>query len=97
MAEWTPEDFHRRAYAVESPELDKARKIELRITVDGKTMVKMQAREPGIMAFVSRPTDNGFNIEIIEVGGVRYADHMTPAGEMSPPLEAWQKAALGLD
>ena len=94
--EWSDADFHRRHYIVESPDLDKAKRIELRIIVDGKVMVQTQAREPGIMAFVSKPKDNGFEIEIVEAGGARYTDIRTPAGGQSEPLAPWQKEALGL-
>ena len=97
MADWTNKDFTRRHYAVESPALDEARRIELRIIVDGKTMVQTQAREPGIMAFVSKPNDQGFEIEIVEATGQRYVDIRTPAGETTEPLADWQKEALGLE
>ena len=96
MSEWSPEDFNRRSYLVESPALDKARRIEVRIIVDGKLLVQMMAREPGIMAFVSRPSEQGFNIEIVEATGIRYTDMRTPAGEMTPALADWQREALGL-
>lgn len=96
MAEWTESDFSRRHYHVEGPELDQARRIELRILVDGKLLVQTMAREPGIMAFVSKPGDQGFDIEIIEAVGTRYTDIRTPAGGTTEPLAAWQKDALDL-
>jgi hypothetical protein len=96
MAEWNESDFHRRHYQVESPVLDDARRIEVKIIVDGKLWVHMQAREPGLMAFVSRADAQGFDIEVVEAKGVRFTDHRTPAGEMTPPLAQWQKDALKL-
>lgn len=91
--EWTADKFSRRRYTVEGPDLDKARKIELIVKIDGKTMVHMQAREPGIVAFVSKPLDQGFEIDIVEAGGKRYSDVMAPD---SPPTKIcpWQLDAL---
>lgn len=99
MAEkkWTEEKFNRRHYNVAGPALDDARRIELIVKIDGKSYVHMQAREPGIVAFVSRPTDGGFDIEIVEATGVRYTDHHHPSGMMTEPLADWQKAALELE
>ena len=96
MTDWISDNFHRRSYTVEGAALDEARRIEVRIFVDGKPLVQMQAREPGIMAFVSHPEAQGFSIEIVEASGVRFTDMRTPAGEQTLPLAPWQKGALGL-
>lgn len=96
MSAWSPDDFTRRSYHVESPALDKARRIEVRVIVDGKLLVQTMAREPGIIGFVSKPDDEGFDIEIVEATGVKYTDIRTPTGEMTPAVADWQKLALGL-
>jgi hypothetical protein len=96
MSEWTPEDFNRRSYYVESPALDKAKRVELKVIVDGKVYVHTMAREPGIVGFVSKPDEQGFHIEIVEATGVRYTEHVRPDGGSTPPVADWQKAALDL-
>ena len=96
MSDWQAKDFTRRHYVVESPALDQARRIEVRVIVDGKIMVQAMAREPGIMAFVSKPTEQGYEIEIVEATGVKYTDIRTPAGGFTEPLADWQKQILGL-
>ncbi|MDQ3170706.1 MAG: hypothetical protein M3Q55_11265 [Acidobacteriota bacterium] len=93
---YAADDFNRRSYTVEGPDLEKAAKIELIIKVDGKTLVHMAAREPGLVAFVSRPTDQGFSIEIVQSGGRRYVDFMSPADLREDTVLPWQIAALGL-
>jgi hypothetical protein len=93
---YKPSDFNRRSYTVEDPALDSARKIEVIVKVDGKTYVHTEAREPGIIAFVSRPKDQGFAIEIVQRGGRRYTDVMAPADMRDDALKPWQVEALGL-
>lgn len=95
MTEWTREKFNRRRYVVEGEDLEKARKIELKVIVDGKTLVHVQAREPGMLAFVSKPADQGFEVDIVEATGVRYTDVMLPSatGEAVSP---WQFDAMGI-
>lgn len=96
MAEdWKDVKFSRRKYTASGPALDDARRIELILKVDGKQFVQVQAREPGIVAFVSKPNDQGFDIEVVEASGVRYADRIVPGGEIGPPCD-WQKQALDL-
>lgn len=93
--QWTAEQFNRRRYVVEGEDLDKARKIELMVRVDGKTLVHVQAREPGMLAFVSKPTEQGFDIDIVEANGMRFVDTAVPMqkGEAVAP---WQFEALGI-
>lgn len=86
-------EYQRKHYRVEGDDLDKARRIEVVVIVDGKTLVHVQAREPGIVAFVSQPAEQGFDIEVVEVAGRRYGDAMVPS-ELEP-VAAWQLAALG--
>lgn len=101
MSEWTPQDFQRkqlvrRHYNVEGAELDQAKRIELKVFVDGKQLIHMQAREPGMLAFVSRPDEQGFEVEVVEVKDAQYLDRAAIAGEPIEPLAEWQKDALGI-
>jgi len=89
--------YNRRRYTIEGDALDKAKTIRLTVEVDGVKYVSVQAREPGIVAFVSRATEQGFDIEIVEAGGVRFTDRMLPSGETSEPLAPWQIEALKLE
>jgi hypothetical protein len=96
MGEWTRKDFTRRHYQVEGGSLDKARRVEVHVIVDGRPVVQVQAREPGILAFVSKPTTQGFDIEIIEHKLQQYTDVRTLSGDLTEPLEEWQYKALDL-
>lgn len=87
-------EFSRRRYQVEGPELDRAKKIELVVMIDGRVVVQVQAREPGLLAFVSRPDAQGFDIDIVEPVGRRFVDRMLPSE--TEPVADWQLAALGL-
>jgi len=91
-----PKKFSRRRYVVEGEDLDKARKIELILRVDGKQIIHVQAREPGLVAFVSKPMDQGFEIDLVEVGKKIYLDAAVP--EISKdPVADWQFKALGIE
>jgi len=100
MAEFQIDHFTRRRYTVEGGDLDKAKRIGIVIHVDGRKIVEMQAREPGIVAVVSKPKDQGFDIEIVECDrdqlGVRYTDYRFPNGAHTEPVEPWQQLALEL-
>lgn len=91
---WTPDKFNRRRYVVEGSDLDKARKIQVLVKVDGKVLVDMHLREPGILAIISRPQDQGFDVEIVEPTGKRFTDNAIPA-DSSDEVAAWQLEALG--
>ena len=95
MAKWQAEDFERRHYTIEGSALDEARKVRLMVTVDGKTLVDVTGMEPGIVAFVSKPTDQGFDIELVSGGAL--AKRIVPAGEQMWPVSDWQKAALEVE
>jgi hypothetical protein len=92
---WTKDKFSRRRYTVEGGDLDKARKIELIVKVDGKPIVQVQAREPGIIAFVSKPVEQGFDIEIVEAVNRQYFDRAVPDSSQEG-VTGWQLEALGL-
>ncbi len=95
--EWERHDFNRRRYTVEGGELDTARRVELIVRVDGKTVCQVQAREPGILAFVSKPEEPGFDLEIVEATGVRYTDVRLPSGKSTEDVAEWQWTALEIE
>lgn len=103
--EWTRDDFSRRQYVVrqsEDKELDKAKRIGVKITIDGRTFVDKQLREPGLFAIVSRPDDpEGFTIEIVERNtepgmGPRYSDIRAPGTSVIMKVADWMWDALGI-
>jgi len=88
-------EFRRRKYTVEGADLDTAKRIELIVRVNGIDTVRVQAREPGMLSFVSRPNEQGFDIDIVEVASGNYTDVMQP--ELSGEgLAQWQLDALGV-
>lgn len=91
---WQAEDFGRRSYYVAGPDLDKARRIEVIVRVDGQNVIQVQAREPGLVAVISRPDKQGIDIEMVEPGGQRYTDIRVPKEGGETPL--WALAALGI-
>lgn len=95
MTQWEPKEFNRRSYSIqpEKGELDDAR-IEVVLKINGKTYAHLQLREPGLVALVSRPDDEGIDVEIVGPGGVRFTDLRLPSGESTPDLSQWQKDAL---
>jgi hypothetical protein len=95
MAKWTAQDFRRRHYTVEGPALDEARRVRLVLTVDGKTLVDVTGMEPGLVSFVSKPTEQGFEIDIVEGGAL--AGRVLPVGEAMWPVADWQKDALEVE
>ena len=95
MSEWNREDFSRRRYVIEGDTLDKAKLIEVIVLVDGKQLIRVQAREPGIVAMVSKPNDQGFEIDMIEPAKGRFVDRASPA-EVDQ-VQAWHFAALGMN
>lgn len=103
--EWTRDDFTRRQYGIkqsDDKELDKARRIAVKITVDGRTLFDLQMREPGILAIVSRPDDpDGFTVDIVQRNsepgmGPRYTDYRLPDGSQTQQVEDWMFEELGL-
>ena len=46
--------LNRRRYTVEGEDLDQARRITFTVQLDGRKIVEIQAREPGLVAIVSR-------------------------------------------
>ena len=95
---WLPEDFSRMRYELqqgESKEFDRAKRIETIVKVDTIVVARLQLREPGILAVVSRPDSQGIDIEVVTPGGQRYTDLMVPgSGNMSSTIADWQEIAL---
>lgn len=95
---WTPEHFVRRSYGAKSPEFDRVdpRSIRLRVLVGKQVVADFQAREPGLLAFVSRPDDSGFAMELVEPGHAGFHDLAAPDGSIVQRPSDWQLVALGL-
>lgn len=94
---WKREDFNRRRYVIESDAFEKAKRIEVKVFVDGKQFAHMQVREPGLIAVVSAANDPGIELDIVEGSGKRYTDYFTPSGERTEPVAAWQFELLGIE
>lgn len=88
--------FKRRSFQLEGSSLPPSGRIKLIIEVGDRRMVEVQAREPGMIGFFSRPDSEGFSIEIVEFSGASYGDRIHPGDESDIPLEQWQIDALGL-
>jgi hypothetical protein len=108
--EWTPADFARRGYYIEDDrepdkkgelkpgQLEKARLMQVVFYIDGKKFAQMEVREPGMLAVVSKPNEEGIRLEVVQPGGVRFTDHMTPEETAAQTLLPWHKnAVLGDD
>lgn len=95
---WTPEHFSRRTYAAQSPDFAAVdpRRIRLIVKVGRQVVADFQAREPGLLAFVSPPDDDGFRMEVVEVAGIGYSDQIGPSGALIERPADWQLRALGL-
>ena len=89
--------YRRRYYLVEGAVLDQAKKIELIVKVDGRTLVHLQAREPGMLAFVSKPDDQGIELHVGEVAEQAYRDITVPEISSEDGLLPWQVDALALE
>lgn len=84
--------FSRRTYLMES-NLRKAKTAEVLLRVDGQIVIKMQLRDPGLVALIAKK--EGLQIETVEQGDTRYTDMMTPRTvKESAPLP-WQLDLLG--
>ena len=79
--QWEGRDFTRRSYAIQGDDLDSAKTLRVVVQIDGKTIAQLQCREPGMIAVVSRPDDQGIDLELVQPGGVRFTDLQTPGGE----------------
>lgn len=96
--EWKAADFGRRAYYIEDDGKAFANaKIEVLVRINGKTYAQLHFAEPGLVAIVSKPKEEGIWIERIGPGGVRYMDVRTPEAVKDQSLMPWHKDALGLE
>lgn len=94
---WSPGDFTRRKYTIVGDDLEKAGRISVKMFLDGKVIASVQCREPGILAVVSKPNEQGIDVEIVEPGGVRFTDYELPDGTpTTDALAQWQLEALDL-
>lgn len=91
--EWNEKDFSRRAYDMQSEDFEDAR-IEVIVRVNGRQFMQVQMREPGMIALVSRPDDEGIQLEMIEPRAGLFTDIRLPSGAMSPGVTKWQQLAL---
>ncbi len=91
---WKQGDFTRRCYGYESDSLDKAKLIEVIIKVDGKVIVQVQAREPGMIAVISKPDAQGIEVDMIEAARGRYIDRAVP--DQSGLPQPWHFEAMGM-
>ena len=93
---WKPEHFHQSNYSYEDTALDSAKRITYKLSVNGRDLVTLQAREPGILAIVSRPDSDGIDFIIVEPGGARYIDMRMPDFERAAQVEPWALELLGI-
>lgn len=92
---WQRQHFSRRRYVVEGEILDKkGTLIEVIVMINGKQHTRVQCREPGIVAVVSKPDDQGFEIDMIEHTKGGFVDRAVPEADGSP-LD-WHFQALGI-
>lgn len=91
--EWQAGDFHRRRYTYNSDGLNGAH-VEVIVKVNGKTVVHVQGREPGMIAFVSKPQEEGFDIDMCQPGA-RFTD-VKPIDAKAEKVAPWQLMALDL-
>lgn len=93
--EWTAEMFRQGEHYFEDPTLDSAKRITVEVKAGGRQLAHVQAREPGILAIVSRPDEQGIAIVMVEAGGVRYVDTRNGV-ERTQPIEPWAAELLKL-
>jgi hypothetical protein len=96
VTEWARSYFQRRRYVVEGAGLDKARTIEWIVKVDGRTVANLVAREPGIVSIVSKPGEQGFEVDLVELRAFRYPDQTPLSEDAASEVEEWQFKALDL-
>lgn len=105
--EWEPTNFARRGYyieddnqpdkktgKVEEGQLAKAKLMQCVFYIDGKKYAQLEVREPGMIAILSRPDEEGIRLEVIQPGGVRFTDYMTPEETAAQKLLRWHTDAI---
>lgn len=94
---WDVNDFHRRWYHYDQDEkqkeLDRARRVSFQVSADGRKLIDMELREPGIIALISRPDDDGFMVEVVEPGARKYNDVAVMA-QIDTSILPWQQQLL---
>lgn len=92
---WTPDKFQQGEIYYEDPSLDNASRIVVEVKIPGRTLMRVQAREPGILAIVSRPDQQGISVVQVEVGGERYVDTNNGITK-THEAERWALEVLGV-
>lgn len=91
---WTADHFSRRDYTIEGDVLDKAKRIRVQVLVDGVKQIDFQLREPGILAIVSRPDEQGITVELVEPVAQRATDMDDEEAAKRRMPRPWQIDAL---
>lgn len=103
MSEWTRKDFQRRSVTVAEGALVGATghpaRIEIAIIVDGVQLVRMQAREPGLVACYAHVESESFVIDVVEPSRGQYRDvkDMPGGGRGESEIEDWHAHLMGLE
>ena len=95
MSEWERKDFSRRGYYVEDGSFTN-KQIEIVVKVGGKLHSQLVLGEPGLVAVISHPDEDGLRIEVIRPDGVAYTDMQTPQVAAEQKLLDWQAEVLGV-
>jgi hypothetical protein len=93
--DWDKSHFARRAYYIEDPAFAK-KTVELVVRVEGQQVARLQLREPGLIAVVSKPDEEGFWLETVSPDGVRYLDVVPDDPQAEQAVRDWQTEAIGL-
>lgn len=94
MSEWTRKDMKQRLYVVEGEALDTAESCSVQVIVNGKKFINMTLREPGVLAIISRPDEQGIRVVSVEPAGVKFDDRIMPASEQGDVIDEWAQLAL---
>jgi hypothetical protein len=95
--EWKRSDFQRRRVEVKDSALADARRIEIAIIVDGKQLVRVGAREPGLVACYSTQ-DDSLVIDIVEAAHGQYRDVIDlPGARGGEPIDEWHAVLMGIE
>ena len=92
---WTPAHFQQGEHYLEDPDLNE-QTVTVTVKVGGRTLIDMKAREPGILAIVSRPDEDGIRVYTVEAGAVRYVDTQNGVVASDPP-EPWALTLLDVE
>jgi hypothetical protein len=100
MSDWTRKDFVRRRVEVTDAALvgktGQPARIEVALIVDGVQLVRLQAREPGMVTCIAPATTESIIIEVVEAraGEYRDAKDLPGGGRAGDPIEDWHADLL---